>query len=507
MRLPLIKFLTSSRLLLAAAALFSAASCAALGGKTAPVHKAPAYAVVVSQKTFDDPAWRAVVDALEKKHKATRIVYASSVDEALPKLRERFPRYACFVAQPAEASREFAVAVHRLTRKLDDDPYTDCFWGILTGYDAANALRIARCAEPLTVRRVAAGTDVALDMCEEGVWYSELKQGEMVRKEKGGKPRELKGPADTTEALAHTLTEYKADLFVTSGHATERDWQIGYSYRNGQFRCENGALYGLDTAGGKIPIESPNPKVFMPVGNCLMGHIVGPDAMALAYMNSGGVNQMLGYVVSTWFGYAGWGCLDYFVEQPGRYTFTEAFFANQLALQHRLVTFFPELVSAESDENGATQTNIQLSNEARKAGLTANDGRGLLFDRDYVAFYGDPAWEARMAKQDCAWDQTLEEKGGVFTFEIKPNRGADTFKPINTNGSQRGGRPIVQFLPRRVRDIRILEGADLAPVIADNFILVPNPGKCDPRRKYRVVFQAAPVEAVGFRLEALGCRL
>jgi len=164
-------------------------------------------------------------------------------------------------------------------------------------------------------------------------------------------------------------------------------------------------------------------------------------------------------------------------------------------------------VSAESDENGATQTNIQLSNEARKAGLTANDGRGLLFDRDYVAFYGDPAWEARMAKQDCAWDQTLEEKGGVFTFEIKPNRGADTFKPINTNGSQRGGRPIVQFLPRRVRDIRILEGADLAPVIADNFILVPKPGKCDPRRKYRVVFQAAPVEAVGFRLEALGWRL
>jgi zinc protease len=489
-----------TRLLLTAAALFSVASCAALGGKTTTAAKAPAYAVVVSLKTFENPDWRGVVETLEKKHKATRIVYASSVDEALPKLRERFPRYACFVAQPAEASRKFVVAVHRLTRKLNDDPYTDCFWGILTGYDAANALRIARCVEPLTVRRVAAGTDVALDMCEEGVWYSELKQGEMVRKEKGGKPRELKGPADTTEALAKTLTDYKADLFVTSGHATERDWQIGYSYRNGQFRCENGALYGLDTAGRKIPIESPNPKVFMPIGNCLMGHIVGPDAMALAYMNSGGVNQMLGYVVSTWFGYAGWGCLDYFVEQPGRYTFTEAFFANQMALQHRLGTFFPELVSAESDENGATQTNIQLSNEARKAGLTANDGRGLLFDRDYVAFYGDPAWEARMAKQDCAWDQTLEEKGGVFTFEIKPNRGADTFKPINTNGSQRGGRPIVQFLPRRVRDVRILEGADLAPVIADNFILVPNPGKCDPRRKYRVVFQATPVEAVGFRL-------
>ena len=34
------------------------------------------------------------------------------------------------------------------------------------------------------------------------------------------------------------------------------------------------------------------------------------------------------------------------------------------------------------------------------------------------------------------------------------------------------------------------EGADLKPVIADDFLLVPNPRECDPSRDYRVVFKA-----------------
>ncbi len=79
-----------------------------------------------------------------------------------------------------------------------------------------------------------------------------------------------------------------------------------------------------------------------------MGHIDGPDAMALAFMNSAGVRQMMGYTVPTWYGYGGWGCLDYFVEQPGRYTFVEAFFANQHALIDRLETNFPDLARLDT---------------------------------------------------------------------------------------------------------------------------------------------------------------
>ena len=450
------------------------------------------YAVVASKATVEAAGWKDVVEVLLKKHHARLVVYGESVNESLPALRKQFPRYACFVARPPEAGRAFVAQVHRLTRRLDDDPYTDAIWGILTGYDAANARRIAEVSQPLVVRRVAAGTDVELALCEEGLWYCELVKNRMVRKDAGGEPRRLKAPDDTTKALVDSLNEYKAQLFVTSGHATERDWQIGYRYRNGQFRCKAGRLYGRDTKGRTHPIRSDNPKVYLAVGNCLMGHVRDGDAMALAWMNSAGVCQMVGYTVSTWYGYGGWGMLDYFLEQPGRFTLAEAFFANHQALLHRLGTYFPE--AAAGDSARARRAAISLSPAARDAGLRAHDGRGLLFDRDQVAFYGDPAWSAKMAPARLAWEQKLTVTGGVYTFDITPKRGEKTFEPVNTNGSQRGGRPIVELLPHRVRDVKILAGGDLRPVVADNFLLVPNPRTCDPKRTYRVVFRAARID-------------
>jgi zinc protease len=193
--------------------------------------------------------------------------------------------------------------------------------------------------------------------------------------------------------------------------------------------------------------------------------------MALAFMNSAGIYQMMGYTVPTWYGYGGWGCLDYFIEQPGRYTFAQAVFANHAALIHRI------------------QPDFTL--DGKKLG--PQDTQGLLHDRDVVAFYGDPAWIARMAPAKTSWNQKLTENNGVFTFEILPNLGEESFDPINTNGSQRGGRPIIEFLPSRLKNVKIIEGNDLQPVITDDFILVPNPQTCDPSRKYKIVFSADPI--------------
>ncbi len=459
----------------------------------------PGYVVVVSQATRAEADWARVLQILCEKHGAEVMTYRTGVVEALPMLRASFPRYACFVSRPEEVTREFVRQVHQLTRQLDDDPYTDCFWGILTGYDAANALRIARHREPLTIHKVASATEVALETCEEGVWYCELTPGKVVRKEKGGQQHQSQGPQDSTESLVKTLNEYQPDLFITSGHATERDWMIGYRYKNGFFKHQDGKLYGEDTQGRRFAIQSPNPKVYLPIGNCLMGHIDRPDCMALSWMNSGGVYQMPGYTEPTWYGYMGWGLLDYFVEQPGRYTLTEAFQANQHALVHRLATCFPGLVDATLDAKGGLKTDLVTNAAAVSEGLGSHDARGLVFDRDVVAFYGDPAWEARMAPGPLAWEQTLEQKDGVFTFTIQPKRGDRTFTPINTNGTQRGYRPIVHFLPRRICDIHVLQGAELHPVITDDFILIPNPRTCSPTKTYRLVFQASFVVSQGVR--------
>src|SRR5262249_45033853 len=150
--------------------------------------------------------------------------------------------------------------------------------------------------------------------------YSELEAGQQVVKLPGGQPAAEKGPTDSTRLLAAELTDKHADLFVTSGHASERNWQIGFRYKNGFFQSNSGQLFGLDTEQKTFPIVSDHPRVYMAVGNCSMGHIDGPDAMALAWMNSAGVRQMIGYTVVTWYGFEGGGCLDFFVEQPGRYT-------------------------------------------------------------------------------------------------------------------------------------------------------------------------------------------
>jgi len=355
-------------------------------GQPAPAEAS--YAVVVKKSTAEDPQWQKVVVALKEKHDASIVTYDASVDQSLDALTRQFPRHTCFVAKPQDAGRAFVAQVHQLTRKLDDDPYTDTCWGILTGYDADNALAIASHREPLVVKKVASGTEFATEMVTEGQWYDELVKNKHVKKEPGGKAQELRGPDDTTRPLVDLLNDYKADLMITSGHATERDWQIGFRFRSGQFRCADGRLYGLDTQGSKHPIDSPNPKVYMPIGNCLMGHVKDRDSMALAWMNSAGMHQVIGYTVNTWYGYAGWGCLDYFVEQPGRYTFAEAFLANHHALIYRLETYFPKQVArAQIPPGGRPRiVGLKLSDEAQAEGLRSTDAAGLLYDRDVMAF-------------------------------------------------------------------------------------------------------------------------
>jgi zinc protease len=454
------------------------------------VSQAADYCVVVSKETAAEEDWAKVVSVLQKKHSATILSYEKSVEESLPSLRKSFPKYACFVARPQETTKEFVKTIHRLTRQLDEDPYTDLFWGILTGHDAGNALAIAKTSEPLVIRNSLACTEIALDRCERGKWFCELRKGHGVTKEKGKASNAIRLPQDTTSLFVKELNQGKPDLFVTSGHATEHDLQLGFRYRNGVFRCKDGTLFGSDLSGKRHLVKSPNPKVYMPIGNCLMGHLDGPDSMAAAFLESAGVHQMMGYVEVTWYGYMGWGCLDYFIEQPGRYTFTEAFFANHHGLIHRLETCFPEIARLPSGKGARSRPGAGLSPEARKLGLGTQDARGLLFDRDIVAFYGDPAWQAKMANGKLNWEQALTRRGDEYRFTITPQLGPNSYAPVNENGVQRGHRPFVAFFDNHLGKATVVSGGELNPLITDNFILIPNPPSKQPAKPLEVVFRA-----------------
>jgi zinc protease len=429
-----------------------------------PAAAAAEYTVIVTKSTLQDAAWSKVAGALAAKHRGELKSFETSPLELQQALGGvAMPRWICWVARPQELGALPVAQMQRLARGLDEDPFMDCRWGIITGRDAETAGKVVAEERPLVVRNVGAGTSFAADCVERGQWFSEFKAGEFWVKEPGGKAVMKQGDADSTASIVKFLNEGKPDCFITSGHATEHDWQPGYRYRNGTFGHKDGVLLGRALDGTVHPVDSPNPKVYLAIGNCLMGNIpASDDCMALAWIGSAGVRQMIGYTVPTWFGYAGWGVLDYFIEQPGRFTLQESWLANQHALVWKLGLLKPGL-QRETPRPGSSSGN--------------GEAAGLLHDRDVTVFYGDPKWEARMAPGPLRWKESLvENPPGEFTWTITPQAGKETFAPVDTNGSQRGGRPLVLLLPRRFASIELLEGEAWKPVTGDDFILLPNPG-------------------------------
>jgi hypothetical protein len=441
------------------------------------------YAVVVSKATNDDPQWAKVVQALVAKHQAKVVTYNNKVAESVEPLKKIFPRYACFVARPEEVGRRFVIDVHQFTRRLDDDPYTDVLWAILTGYSADDALRIVNNDKPLSIRKAAAGTGINLDLFDEGVWYSEGEKGACFEKKPGGKVEKKKCPDDSTKSLVDMFNDYQPELFLTSGHATDRDWQIGYSYKNGQFRCKDGVLFGKDLQGTEHPVQSKNPKIYLASGNCLMGLIRDKQSIALAWMGSAGVDQLVGYVVSTWYGRGGWGTRDWFFGEPGRYTLAEAFYFNNQTIVRDIQNRFPQAADkhiADFERFGVPMDFGKVLEEIHKSKGQGEvkECLGLVWDRDTVALYGDPAWDVRLASHGFPYDWRLTEKNGVYTLELTAK---DDCRPAS---------PPSMFLPHRVQDVVIIEGKDMQPLVTDNFIMVTSPGELKKGKTARVVFKA-----------------
>lgn len=440
------------------------------------------YAVVVSDAAFSDPAWKQIAQGLAVKHAAPLLVYTGSVTGVREELARLMPKYTCFVARPQEAGRNFVVRVHRLTRQLNKDPYTDTIWGILTGYSPREAARIVAETTPLVIRRGAGGTSIPLEQFDAGIYFDEGKKNHAVEKTLSGPPKDIVSPDDTTKSLVDVFNDYKPDYFVTSGHATERDWQIGYSYRNGQFRCRDGVLMGVDTQRRQYPISSPNPKVYTAIGNCLMGDVIDDQAMALAWMGSAGVDQMVGYTVETWYGYGGWGINDYFLSQPGRFSLAESVFLANQALQWQLQKRFPETNKVVFDDYGPSGEALPKLASAMGVRSMSNgddkDKLGLMWDRDVVAFYGDPAWDARLVRRVQPWQQSLAVKGNRYTVTLQSAAGASC------------GRPPAIALPHRVTTLKVLQGKQYEPVLAGSFLMLPGLTRLESGKEYRIVFDA-----------------
>lgn len=383
------------------------------------------YAVVCSSNTSQ--LWPRALSRLVQKQESRWpgevhvVLYKGETPEVascLQQLSRLKPHFCCFLTHHSECSKSFVQEVNQITRELDPShPYTDTIWGILTGLTEDDVL-MALEHKPLVISRVVANCPVDLEKFQTGLWFSESEQGVSYCKfAPESEAVRTKCPDDATEQIIEEIsaekklssadyTEHGVDMVISSGHATENNWNIAYCFAGGTFLCEEGQLYGSTRSGKRIDVcHSKNPKVLSAAGNCLMGHISHRSCMALGWMHSASVVQMVGYVEPTWFGYGGWGVHKYFINNPGSMSLAEAFFANQQSLIHCLHSEYSEHIAALLGDHRS------IYDRCFNTSLSGLDGApreccGLLYDQNNVAFYGDPAWAACLKTNLNVYDYT-----------------------------------------------------------------------------------------------------
>ena len=111
------------------------------------------YVVLASTAVRDDAEWMKAVTALQKRYGAEVFYYEKSPREVADALKAAYPRYVAIVEKPENLGRDFVIDFHKMSREMDDDIYEDFLWGIITGYEASDALRmVENAAEPLVIK-------------------------------------------------------------------------------------------------------------------------------------------------------------------------------------------------------------------------------------------------------------------------------------------------------------------------------------------------------------------
>jgi hypothetical protein len=93
------------------------------------------------------------------------------------------------------------------------------------------------------------------------------------------------------------------------------------------------------------------------------------------------------------------------------------------------------------------------------------DAMGLIYDRDGVAFYGDPKWEARVdsattkARATAVWT----EKDGGYDVTITSPKGC------------KGGEGLAFLLPKRMQKPEVAVATDVKAFVTPDALLIPAP--------------------------------
>ncbi len=325
------------------------------------------FAIVISPENAADAAWMDVARTLAAKHgdaKGETIIVAPPL-EAARELGARRPLRVAFVMKQDEFDASSLVALKNMMRALDDDPFDDALWGIVTGPDVATARRIAASCEPSEIRRLVAttGVDDRAVPGETAVFSDAYPVGEWREKGADGAIRHGCITGDVSRIFADAWRRIDPDFLLTSAHATERNLEMPFS--QGGIIATGGVFAACADVHGRgelaVLARPSAEKVWLAAGNCLIANHIAPDDMLMTALSFGRVNQFAGYIKETWFGFVGWNTWRLFA--AGDHSLVESYFAACRELLEKL---------------------------DKRDWKDEREKRGLEWDRDATIFYGDP---------------------------------------------------------------------------------------------------------------------
>ncbi len=318
------------------------------------------YAVVISNAAYSETGWKLVADSLYKKHsikgKSKIFKWSSNVTECKKELSDFRPDFIGYIARPvSECNSYFIATVSRLTRELDDDPYGDAIWGVITGYEADDALRAI--SESLIVKTVISASgnlsyEPPIQRFYQGIGMTcdSYTKTDYLFPGRGGKiyteDKRPEGEIDRIKLIAKWINsdsinievknqgiiKGQVDCIITGGHGNVNLWQCHYPDpgNEGYLRSSEGQLYGTPATGGSIKLNSPTPKILWCASNCLMGNPNNHDNIVYAAFHTGHVVQMFGFVNNASSGdeFMAWGIYDRVTKWSGKYTLAEGFFIS-----------------------------------------------------------------------------------------------------------------------------------------------------------------------------------
>ena len=389
------------------------------------------YTVLTTVPTAQKPEWQAVIAALVKKYPGAQVVAVEKLteDAIAAALRSAQAHYAAIVLQPEEVGRETVNALHRAARKVDDDMWGDCLWGIVTGYTAADALRIASDDNDLVIKRALGTTNIGWHPFEYSYCITDWTNAPVLEQDGNKEPSYKEYGKDTPEGkdglqglFAERLSNAGAQMVVSSSHATQfnlempfsrglifpannRFYQLSGPYMSHFFSPLSDALRGR--ADGlaamaeklKCPVIEPDGKtrVWIAAGNCLFGDAHNSNqSMAITALSGYTCNQVVGYTVPSWYGAGGWGTFGSFVDMADNTTLAEAWYLNNQFILNNTKKIDPRLLKIQfnSEQIDYAFHSAIINSGVNLSQNNAKDAVGLVHDRDVVAFYGDPAWSA-----------------------------------------------------------------------------------------------------------------